>query len=107
MFGESTRRRSFEEREQVPDVACGLCKNFLENAYASDGRGVCKTLKIGSEISTDPPVYVTEGDAGLITHFNMDGSRCDHFSRMVMIDKDGSECADPVFRRVQRQMERK
>ena len=61
MFGEITKKKSFEEREKVPDVACGLCKNFSENAYASDGRGVCKTLKIGSDISSDKPVYVLTG----------------------------------------------
>ena len=107
MFGEITKRKSFEEREEVPDVACGLCKSFSENAYASDGRGVCKTLKTGSDITAAPPVYVKEGDAGLITFFNTDGSRCSHFFRMEIIDKDGTECADPAFRRAQRQMERK
>ena len=107
MFGESTKKRSFEEREEVPDVACGLCKRFSENAYGSDGRGVCKTLMIGSDISVDPPTYVLEGDTGLITFFNTEASKCSQFSRMELIDKDGSECADPAFRRAQRQMENK
>ena len=107
MFGEITKKKSFEEREKVPDIACGLCRNFSENAYASDGRGVCKILKIGSDISVEPPVYVLEGDTGLITFFNTDASKCGHFSKMGMIDKDGTECADPAFRRAQRQMEKK
>ena len=107
MFGETGKKKSFEEREKVPDIACGLCKNFSENAYASDGRGVCKTLKTGSDISVDPPRYVMEGDAGLFAFFNTDASKCGHFSRMEFIDKDGTECADPAYRRVQRQMEKK
>jgi hypothetical protein len=107
MFSEIGRKKSFEEREKVPDVACGVCKNFSENAYASDGRGVCKTLKIGSNISADTPVYVLEGDTGQITFFNSDASKCSYFVRMEMIDKDGTECADPAFRRAQRQMEKK
>jgi len=107
MFGETGKKKSFEEREKVPDIACGLCKNFSENAYASDGRGVCKMLKTGSDISVDPPRYVMEGDAGQITFFNTEASKCGHFSRMELIDRDGTECADPAFRRVQRQMEKK
>lgn len=107
MFGEITKKKSFEERERVPDVACGLCRNFSENAYASDGRGVCKILKIGSDISVDPPKYVLEGDTGMITFFNTDAAKCGHFSKMGMIDKDGTECADPAYRRAQRQMEKK
>ncbi len=107
MFGETTKKKSFEERERMPEVACGLCRNFSENAYASDGRGVCKTLKIGSDISVDPPVYVLEGDTGLITFFNTDAAGCSHFDKMGMIDRDGTECADPAFRRAQRQWEKK
>lgn len=107
MFGETGKRKGFEEREKVPDLACGLCKNFSENAYASDGRGVCKTLKMGSDISVDPPLCLTEGDTGLITFFNTEATKCGHYSRMEFIDKDGTECADPAFRRAQRQMEKK
>jgi hypothetical protein len=107
MFGEIGKKKSFEEREKIPDIACGVCKNFSENAYSSDGRGVCKILKTGSDISKDPPVYVQEGDAGVIMFFDADASRCRHFSKMELIDKDGTECADPAFRRAQRQMEKK
>lgn len=106
MFGEAAKPRSVEERETVPEVACGVCKNFSENAYASDGRGTCKVLKAGSRITVEPPVYVTEGDAGLVTFFNTEASKCGHFTRMELIDRDGSECADPAFRRVQRQLEK-
>jgi hypothetical protein len=104
--GELTKVKTFEERERVPEKACGLCKNFSENAYASDGRGICTILRGGSDIEVSPAVYVMEGDIGLITFFNADGAGCKYFAKNVMIDKDGSECADPVFRRMQRQMEK-
>lgn len=106
MFGEVTSKRSVEEREAMPDVMCGLCKNFSENAYASDGRGYCKKLKVGSDIKADPPVLVNEGDAGYSTMFNRDASRCPHFDKMEMVDTDGNEVADPQYRRVQRQFEK-
>ena len=103
---QTTAVKSEKEMETIPEKACGLCKNFLENAYASDGRGSCKTLKIGSDITVNPPVLVTEGDNGLIAFFNTDASRCAHFNKMELIDTDGTECADPSFRRMQRQMEK-
>lgn len=106
MFEESTRAKSVEERERIPDRACGICRNFSENAYASDGRGSCGILKVGSNIAADPPVYVLEGETGQFTFFNTDAARCAHYARMEMIDKDGTECADPAFRRMQRQMEK-
>jgi hypothetical protein len=34
MFGQATKVKSINERETVPQNACGLCKNFSENAYA-------------------------------------------------------------------------
>ncbi len=106
MLGEVSKARSIEERETVPDMACGFCKNFSENAYASDGRGFCKELKVGSDIKAEPPVYVMEGQAGLTTLFNSDAARCKFYDRMEIIDTDGSEVADPSYRRVQRQMEK-
>ena len=106
MFGEATRARSVEERERIPDQACGLCKNFSENAYASDGRGSCRVLKMGSDIDKDPPALVTAGETGMVSFFNKDARRCTHFTKMDLIDKDGTECADPAFRRMQRQMEK-
>jgi hypothetical protein len=105
VVGES-KPKTFEERERVPEKACGLCKNFSENAYASDGRGTCAVLRGGSEIEANPPTYVMEGVAPMIILFNTDGGACRYFEKMAMIDKDGSECADPAFRRMQRQMEK-
>ncbi|MEW5735322.1 MAG: hypothetical protein AB1921_10735 [Thermodesulfobacteriota bacterium] len=107
MFGEVTKPRTVEEREKVPDRACGLCRNFAENAYASDGRGLCKVLKVGSDIAAATPVFVVAGEVGYPTMFNTDGARCNHWSPMDFVDTDGTEVADPSYRRVQRQMEKK
>lgn len=107
MFGEVTKARTVEEREKVPDRACGLCRNFAENAYASDGRGLCKLLKVGSDIAAEPPLFVMDGEVGYPTMFNADGARCTRFEAMDFVDTDGTEVADPSYRRVQRQMEKK
>lgn len=106
MFGDVSKARSTEERERVPDTACGFCQNFSENAYASDGRGYCRKLKVGSDIKATPPVFVTDGDVGYSTLFNRDASGCTWFVRNEIIDTDGHEVADPQYRRAQRQMER-
>ncbi|MDI6795830.1 MAG: hypothetical protein QMD09_02745 [Desulfatibacillaceae bacterium] len=107
IYDPSLKARTVEERETVPDIACGLCKNFAENAYASDGRGLCRVLKIGSDISASPVVYVLEGEVGYPAYFTTNAASCTHFERMDFIDTDGSEVADPNYRRVQRQMENK
>ena len=106
MFGQAEQSKSVEEREKIPDIACGVCKNFSENAYGSDGRGSCNILKIGSDISANQPVFVLEGENGFISFFNTNASKCTHFIRQDLIDKDGHECADPAYRRAQRQMEK-
>jgi len=101
-----SKSKGVEGREVVPDICCGKCQNWSENAYASDGRGTCKILKIGSNLGVVPPVYVLDGDAGLITFFNMDTASCGYFAKMELIDTDGTECADPQYRRVMRQMDK-
>ncbi|MBM3302130.1 MAG: hypothetical protein FJY85_19535 [Deltaproteobacteria bacterium] len=106
MLGQAMNPNAMKEMENIPDKACGLCKNFSENAYASDGRGYCNVLKFGSDIAKQPPVYVTKGEIGLVTFFNTDASRCRYFDRMKLVDTDGTECADPAYRRAQRQMEK-
>jgi len=83
-----------------------LCKNFSEIAFTSDGRGTCRILKAGSDISIERPVYILEGDVSYFVKFNTDGARCEWFERNELIDTDGSECADPAYRRAQRQMEK-
>lgn len=106
IFDQATKTKSVEEREAIPEMACGVCTHFSENAYASDGRGSCKVLKVGSDVSADPPVYVAQGDTGMISFFNRDARRCEYFSKMALIDKDGFECADPAYRRAHRQMDK-
>ncbi len=102
----STSKGSMEERETMPDIACAKCKNFSDNIYQSDGRGSCKILKTGSDIAAEPPVFITEGEHGLVVLFNMDSSKCTYFNRMEFIDTDGSECSDPATQRAQRQMKK-
>lgn len=100
------KEQTLEEREKMPQKACGICKNFSENAYVHDGRGSCGVLKVGSNIDQDPLVLVTEGETGLITQFNTDGDRCPYFVKMDFIDTSNEECSDPAFRRSHRQMEK-
>ncbi len=97
--------KGVEGREHVPEIACGKCKKFSENAYGSDGSGYCTVLKMGSDVTKDPSVYVLEGEASLLTMFNMDTAKCKYFDEMAYIDTDATECADPHHRRTQRQME--
>ena len=101
-----TGRKGVDEREIIPEKACGKCKNFYEQSYASDGRGFCKVLKSGTNITASNPVYVLEGDVNLMCKFNMDAAQCNYFDMMELIDTDGYECCDPKFRRSQRQMEK-
>ncbi|HDP24133.1 MAG TPA: hypothetical protein ENN34_01690 [Deltaproteobacteria bacterium] len=96
-----------EELEQVPDQPCGLCKHYLESAYTSDGRGSCKILKEGSDITRDPPVFILEGRNGYMLRILTDASRCTYYERNEFIDKDGYECSDPAFRRFMRQLKDK
>lgn len=105
--GSGRMGKTVEERESMPEKACGLCKNFSENAKEADGRGICRILKMGSDVTSDPPKMITEGEVGFVTFLNVDGSRCPHFSKMTLIDKDLGETTDPSFRRAHRQFEKK
>ncbi len=106
MTSNLTKKKGVDARELVPDTACGKCKHFSESAYGSDGRGFCMILKTGSDITLNPPVYHTVGEVSLITFFNVDASACRYYEEMAIIDTDGTECADPHYRRTQRQMEK-
>ncbi|SHJ80169.1 hypothetical protein SAMN02745216_02288 [Desulfatibacillum alkenivorans DSM 16219] len=106
MLGDVSKARTVEERENVPEKACGFCRNFSENAYASDGRGYCKKLKVGSDIKAVPPVYVMEGEASYTVLFNSDGGKCEHYTRQALIDTSGSEVNDPSYRRAHRQLKK-
>lgn len=87
------------------DKLCGTCAHYSESSWSSDGRGSCKHLKFGSDITCKPPVYVTEGKEGYLTRTLADASLCEHYEKMKMIDKDGYECSDPVYRRSIRQLQ--
>jgi len=100
----SEEKGGSEGRETVPEIACARCANFSDNIFASDGRGFCKVLKVGSDFSVAPPVFITEGEKGMMVLFNMDSSACKYFDKMSFIDTDGKECSDPQFQRAQRQM---
>jgi hypothetical protein len=75
--------------------------------YASDGRGTCSMLKDGSDITSDPPVFVLDGENGYMLRILTDASRCKNFEKMEFIDHDGTECSDPMYRRSMRQLQDK
>ncbi|BBO67988.1 hypothetical protein DSCA_19180 [Desulfosarcina alkanivorans] len=106
MAGNFSNKKGVSGREEVPEKPCGRCKKFSESAYGSDGRGFCAVLKTGSDLNADPPVFVLEGEAAMMTFFNVDAGKCAYYDEMAFIDTDGTECADPHHRRTQRQMER-
>jgi|WetSurMetagenome_2_1015567.scaffolds.fasta_scaffold300423_2 hypothetical protein len=92
------------DKKGVDRSVCGYCKNYSESSWSSDGRGSCKVLKLGSNITIDRPNYVLEGKEGFLTKTLSDASACVYFEKMQMIDKDGYECSDPVYRRTLRQL---
>jgi hypothetical protein len=105
MVDHSLKAKGVEQRERVPDICCGKCKNFSENAYVSDGSGFCGILREGSNIETED--YLLEGKVSLRAVFNMDAGKCKYYEQMEMIDTDTTECADPAFMRAARQMAKK
>ena len=108
MVGSSTTMgKTVAEKENIPEKACGYCSNFSENAKETDGRGICKILKMGSNIRLTPPLFVQEGEVGYITFLNADGVNCTHFNKMSFIDRDMGETSDPAFRRALRQMDKR
>jgi len=92
------------ESKSGSENICGICKQYLESSWSSDGRGTCKLLKLGSDIKSQPPVYVLEGKDGYPTKTLSDASLCKYFEKMTFIDKDGYECSDPLYRRSMRQL---
>lgn len=105
--GSGSLGKTVEEREKLPEKACGLCKNFSENAKDADGRGTCRTLRMGSNIQSNPPKLVTDGEVGLMTFIHIDASKCPHYLKMTLVDKDLGEANDPAFRRGARQFEKR
>ena len=96
--------KSLEDRENMPEKACGKCKNFSDVGIGGAGR--CEVLKDGTNIFADPPVLITEGNVSIMTMFNMDGSWCKYFTEMQLMDTDISQSHDPKYSRHQRQMQK-
>jgi hypothetical protein len=96
--------KSVEERDHMPDKACAKCSHFLETPYDLSGMGNCDTLRFGSNISKDPPIFVLEGENAYQMHGMTDAARCTHYEEQEFIDTDATETADPRYRRIVRPM---
>ncbi len=92
-----------QQEKKMSGKVCGLCKNFSEGAFTGEGRGSCAILKFNSRIDQDPPVYDLESQDGLRVMGFMDAAKCKYWEKMDFVDKDGTECSDPVYRRSLRQ----
>jgi hypothetical protein len=94
-----------KSNQKRPEKMCGVCSNYLEAAFTGEGVGTCTILKLGSDILANPPVFVMEGENGYRTMNLRDAAACPHYSKMEFVDKDGTECNDPKYRRSMRQMQ--
>ncbi|MFP4476803.1 MAG: hypothetical protein ACLFOY_14690 [Desulfatibacillaceae bacterium] len=99
------RQTAPKEEQKKSEKMCGYCKHYREIAYTGEGKGFCEVLKMGSDIMSEPPVYVLEGDNGYYSMNLADASKCKYYERMEFVDKDGTECNDPRYRRSMRQMQ--
>ncbi|MDY6834073.1 MAG: hypothetical protein SVY53_04655 [Chloroflexota bacterium] len=97
--------KTVEEREFLPDTPCGKCKNFSAASFGS-GIGRCIVLKTGSDISSDPPVFILEGEVNMTSDVKMDASKCTYFDKMDLIDTDIAQAYDPRYSRHIRQMQK-
>lgn len=91
MLGASENERSVEERENVPEKACGKCNHYFQAGLGTTS-GMCNMLKQG-----DTPVPVG---------FNQDAKDCASYDEMKIIDTDISHSLDPKVSRHQRQMQK-
>ena len=96
--------KSVAERDKVPDKACGRCVHFFSVSRSVTGNGDCDALRFGSDIASNPPVYVLEGSMPLPTSYKMDASRCKYYEKREFVDTDATECADQTYSRRMRQM---
>jgi hypothetical protein len=96
--------KSVEERDRMPEKACTKCAHFLETPYDLSGSGNCDTLRYGSDIAKEPPVYVLEGEMAYHTHGLRDAAKCKYYNEREFIDTDATETADPRYRRIVRPM---
>ena len=94
--------KTVEEREYIPEKACGKCKNFFASAGLTAGH--CLVLKMGSHIESDPPVFVIDSEVNLMSDIKMDASKCKYYEEMEIIDTDIGEAFDPRYSRHQRQL---
>ncbi|MDA3897784.1 MAG: hypothetical protein PF482_16750 [Desulfobacteraceae bacterium] len=91
--------------KSVGHKICGTCKNYMETSWSNDGRGSCNVLKMGSNIGSNPPVHKLDGKEGYMSKTLSDASACQYYEKMKMLDKDGYECSDPIYRRSMRQVQ--
>ncbi len=104
--GMTRETKTVGEREHVPEKACGKCKRFFSSTTRGGSGGSCDILKVGSNITKDPPLLVTEGEANYWTDFKTDASRCKYYDEMDLIETDISQAHDPRFSRHFRQLEK-
>ena len=104
MLADTQKVKTVDERESMPDVACGKCSNWFQNS--SGISGICNILKVGSDFDADPPIFVTEGEVSLCPVFNMDSGRCIYFKKMAIMSNDITESSDPMATRQQRQFQK-
>jgi len=105
MLVPQARKQDTASKEHY-DKVCGTCTHYSESSYERN-RGSCRFLKIGSNIASNPPVFVLDGKDGYLTMTLSDASKCNYYEKMKMIDKDGYECSDPQYRRSIRQLQDK
>jgi len=78
---------------EIPEKACGKCKNFRQNSVSAAGDGMCSVIK--------------EGESSRVVFDNTDATECPQFLLIERIRTDTSEFMwDPEFR-PQRQMDEK
>src|SRR5271157_4129858 len=90
-----SRQAAPKTEQKRADKVCGECKHYLEGAFTGEGTGTCNILKLGSDISLDPPKFNTENVDGYRTMALMDATRCKYYEKMEFMDKDPTECSDP------------
>jgi len=100
----SMEGKSVAERDRMPEKACARCSHFLETPYDLSGVGNCDTLRFGSDITREPPVFVLEGENAYQMHGLNDAARCKYYNEQMFIDTDATETADPRYRRIVRPM---
>ncbi len=80
-------------RRQMPDMACGKCKNFRQSSVSAAGDGMCSVIK--------------DGEQNKVVFDNTEASDCSQFILLERIRTDTSEFMwDPEFR-PQRQLDEK